>query len=70
MIYYFQKSLKSFIKVKIEEQNCTSTSFKKIVQKTVNIKAKIGLRSNVIVWDLDFYYLRGYYLSYNTFAKV
>ena len=49
MICYLQKELKSFIKSKMEEQGQESINFKKIMQKTINIKAKAGLRLNIIV---------------------
>ena len=41
-----------------------------MMQKTVNAKAKAGLRSSIIVRDLDSHCLRGHCLSQNTFAKV
>ena len=46
------------------------TSFKEIVQRIVNAKTKKDLRSGAIVPDLDIYYFKGHYLSYNTFSKV
>lgn len=48
MIYYFWESLKSFIKIEIELQNCILTSLKEIIQRIVNIIAKISLKSNII----------------------
>ena len=36
----------------------------------VNAKAKIGLRSSIMVQNVDFYYPQNYCLSQNTFAKV
>ena len=41
-----------------------------MVQRAINAEAKTGLRSNIMVWDLDVYYPRSYRLSYNTFSKV
>ena len=41
-----------------------------MMQKAINIKAKIGLKSNIIVWDLDVYCPRGYHLSHNTSLKI
>ena len=70
IIYYFQKSFKFFIKVKIKQQDQASINFKKIVQRAVNIKAKISLRSSIIVWDLDIYYFKDHYLSYSISSKV
>ena len=70
MIYYFQEGFKSFIKVEIEKQNWLSTSIEKIVNKAVNAEAKVSLRSNTIVWDLDAHCFRNYHPSHNTFSKV
>ena len=36
----------------------------------VNAKAKIILRSSIMVWDTDFCCSRGYCSFYNTYAKV
>ena len=47
-----------------------STNFKEIIQKIVNAKAKSGLRSSTIVWDLNVYCSKGHHLSHNTFSKV
>lgn len=41
-----------------------------MVQKTVNVKAKISLKSNAIVWKTDFYYLKSYYFSNIIISKV
>ena len=41
-----------------------------MMQKTVNAKTKAGLRSNIMVWNTDFYYLRSYCLSQNIVAKM
>ena len=41
IIWYFYKAFKLFIKVKINKQDQSSTSFEEIVQKAINIKAKI-----------------------------
>ena len=40
------------------------------MQKMVNIKIKIYLKSNIMVWNTDFYYSKNHYLSYNIFAKI
>ena len=45
-------------------------SFKKIVQRVVNIKAKVDLRSSAIVWDSDVYYSKTYHSSHNTVSKM
>lgn len=47
-----------------------STSFKEIVQKVVNVEAKAGLRSSIMVRHSDIRCLRGKRLSNNTFSKV
>ena len=41
-----------------------------MVQKTVNIKAKAGLKSSIMVQNTDSYYLKDHYLSQNISAKV
>ena len=46
------------------------TNFKEMVQKAVNTKAKAGLRSSTMVWDLDAYCSKGHCLFHNTFLKV
>ena len=40
-----------------------------MMQRAVNIKAKTGLRSNIIVQNFDIYYLKNYYLFNNTASK-
>lgn len=45
-------------------------SFEEIVQKTVNAKAKAGLKSNIMVQDSDIRYPRGHCFSNNIIAKV
>ena len=40
------------------------------MQKVVNAKAKTGLKSNIMVWDLDIYYLRGHYPFNNTVLEI
>ena len=39
--------------VEMEQQDRESINFEEIVQKAVNVKAKAGLRSSTMVWDLD-----------------
>ena len=70
MICYFWKSLKPSIKVKMEQQDRESMDFKEIVQKAINVKVKVGLRSSIIVWDLDARCPRDYHPSHNTSSKV
>ena len=40
-----------------------------MIQRIVNTKAKINLKSSTMIWDLDAYYSRSYHLFYNTFLK-
>ena len=70
MICYFRKGLKPFIKVKIEQQDRKSMDFEKIVQRTVNVEAKMGLRSSSIVRYLDTYCLQSHRPSNSTTSKV
>ena len=41
-----------------------------MVQKAVNAKTKVGLRSSTMVRDLDAHYPRGHRPSHNTSSKV
>ena len=70
MIRYFWEGLKPSIKVKMEQQDQASTSFEGMIQKTVNVEAKAGLRSTIMVQDLYAHCPRGHRSSYNTFIKV
>ena len=58
------------LKLKLSNKNQISISFKKMMQKVVNVKSKESLRSSVIIWDIDSYYFKDYYLFYNIFAKI
>lgn len=49
IICYFWKNLKPSIKVKMKQQDCTSTSFKKIIWQAVNTKAIASLLSSAMV---------------------
>ena len=40
------------------------------MQKAVNAEAKAGLRSSIIIWDLDIHYPRGYWPSNSITLKV
>ena len=46
------------------------TSFKKIMQKVVNIIAKMDLKTSIIIQNLDVYYLKNYCLSHITSLKI
>ena len=70
MICYFQKNLKPFIEVKMEQQDREFMNFEEMVQKAVNAKVKTGLRSSTTVRDLDTCCPRGHRLFHNTFWKM
>lgn len=70
MICYYWESLKPSIKFEIEQQDKASTSFEKMVQKTINIEAKTGLISSTIIRDLDACYSKDQRLSHNISSKV
>ena len=70
MIRYFREGLKPSIKVEMEQQDRALTSFKEMVQKAVNAEAKAGLRSSIMVRDVDSRCPRGHRPSQNTSTKV
>ena len=70
MICYFQEGLKLFIKIEMVQQDWKFMDFENMVQKTVNVEAKAGLRSSTIVRESDIRCFQGYYSFYNTFSKV
>ena len=70
MICYFWGSLKPSIKIEIEQQNRESMNFEKIVQKTVNVETKVGLKSSIMVRDSYICCTRGHRPSHNTSSKV
>ena len=70
MICYLRESLKSSIKVEIEQQNRESMDFEEIVQRAVNAKAKAGLRSSTMVRKSDARCSKGHRPSHNTSSKV
>ena len=41
-----------------------------MMQRAVNVEAKVGLRSSTMVWDLDVCCSRGHHLSHNTSLKM
>lgn len=41
-----------------------------MMQRIINAKTKVGLKSNAIVWDLDAYCFRSYCPSHNTYLKM
>ena len=70
MICYFREDLKPSIKIEMKQQDRESMDFKEIVQKTVNMEAKPGLRSSTMVRDLDTRCLKGHRQSHNTSSKM
>ena len=70
MICYFQKGLKLFIKVEIEQQDRESINFGEIVQKNVNAETKRSLRSTIMVQDSDIRCPQGHCPSNNTALKM
>lgn len=70
MIYYFREGLKLSIKIKIEQQNQESVSFKEMLQRAINIKAKTSLKYNIIIRDLDIRWSRNHGFSKTTVSKV
>ena len=70
MICYFQKGLKSSIKVEMEQQDRESMNFEEMVQRAVNAEAKAGLRSSTMVQDSYICYPRGHCSSNSTVSKV
>lgn len=54
----------------MKKQDRASTSFKEIIQRAVNIKAKPSLKSSIIVREANSYYPRGYCSSHNIFIKL
>ena len=70
MICDFWKSLKLFIKVEMEQQDCESMNFEEMVQRAVNAEAKAGLKSSTMVRNLDARCPSGHRLSHNISYKV
>ena len=54
----------------MEQQDRASTSFKEIIQRAVNAEAKAGLKSSIMIQDLDPRYPRGHRPSHNISSKV
>ena len=54
----------------MEQQDRESIDFEEMVQRTVNAKAKVGLRSSIMVQDSDIRCLRGHCLSNNIALKM
>ena len=70
MICYFRESLKSSIKVEMEQQDREPMEFEEMVQRAVNAEAKAGLRSSTMVRDSDARCTRGYHPSSSPALKV
>ena len=54
----------------MKQQDRESVNFEEIVQKTINVEAKVGLKSIIMVRDLDIHCFQGHYPSKNTVSKV
>ena len=50
----------------MEQQDRESMDFEEIVQKAVNVQSKAGLKSSIIVRDLDICCLSGHWSSNST----
>lgn len=70
MICYFREDFKPSIKIKMEQQDQRSMSFKKMVQKAVNREIKTGLRSSITIRDLDIHCFKGYRSSNSAFIVL
>ena len=70
MICYFREGLKLSIKVEMEQQDRESMDFEEMVQRTVNAKAKTGLKSSTMVQESDIHCPSGHRPSHNTSLKV
>ena len=70
MICYFQEGLKPFFKIEIKQQNRESMNFEEMMQKTINVEANAGLRSNTMVRNLYIYCPRGHRPFNSTASKV
>lgn len=57
IIWYFREGLKPFIKAQIDECSRELDSFKELVKKTVEIKAKTTQQSGSYVCETDYRYL-------------
>ena len=54
----------------MEQQNRKSMNFEEMVQRRVNAKAKLGLRSSTMVQDSDIRCSWGHYPSHNTSSNL
>ena len=70
MIYYFREGLKPSIKVEMEQQDRETMDFEKMVQRVINVEAKVGLKSSIMVQELDIRCFRGHRPSHNTSSKM
>ena len=70
MICYFWKGFKPSIKIKIKQQDRKSMNFEELVQRTVNVEAKAGLKSSTIVRDSDIRCSKDHRLSKSIASKV
>ena len=59
MIWYFWKGLRSSVKIDMEQRGQELDSFKKLVKKTVDAKAKAALRPRSYARKTNQHFLRG-----------
>ena len=65
----FLQGNKAFFKGKIKQCNQKVDSFKKLVQKTVNVKAKAAFQSYFYIYKTNQYCLKGNYLAHYISTK-
>ena len=70
MIHYFWEDLKPSLKNEIKQQNRVLTSFKEMIQRAVNAKAKADLRLSIMIRDAVSHCSRSHCPSQKTSAKV
>ena len=54
----------------MEQQNRESMNFEEMVQRAVNVKAKAGLKSSIMVWDSDIHCHQGHCASNSIASNV
>ena len=70
MICYFRKGLKPSVQAKIEQRGWELNNFEELVQKAVDVKAKVILQPRSYICDTDQYCLRDSHPAYSTTAKI
>ena len=56
--------------VEIKQQDQVSTNFKEMIQRAINAKVKVGLKSSTMIWDLETWCPKSHRLSHNAFPKI